>query len=104
MSEPFTGRKRPAGNKGDDGFRHRRNEFTGPLLGGTTDLTDHHNRFGGRIVFKQRQRVPELCAYYRISPNTNGCSLTKSGCTQIADDLIGKCGAAADYTYTSLKK
>src|SRR5690606_28759222 len=62
----------------------------------TTDLADHDDRFGLRVVLEHFQNVDEVGARDRVTTDTNTAGLTETGVSGLLDRFIGQ-GAGARH-------
>src|SRR5690606_28151483 len=62
----------------------------GLFLGGTTDLTDHDDRFGLRVFLEQLEDIDEVGARDRVATDTNAGRLAEAGVGGLLDRFIGQ--------------
>mmetsp|Transcript_4922 Transcript_4922/g.10845 ORF Transcript_4922/g.10845 Transcript_4922/m.10845 type:complete len:344 (+) Transcript_4922:27-1058(+) len=71
-------------------------EVSSVLLGLTSDLTDHHNALGLRILQEPLQAVNEIGAVERVTSNPDASSLAEPRHSGLVDRFVGQ-GARARY-------
>ena len=71
-------------------------EGCGVLLGGPTDLADHDDAFGRRVVIEQPENIDEVGAVDRVATDADRGRLAKAESGQLIDGLIGQSAGAGD--------
>ena len=71
-------------------------ELSGILLGGTTDLTDHDDTFGLRVLEEDLKAVDEVGAAEGVTADTDDERLTEAGLGGLVDGLVGESAGTGD--------
>lgn len=74
-------------------------ELGGLLLGAASDLSDHDDTLGVRVVQEQGQAVNEVGSVEGITTDTDAKGLAKTDLSGLVDSLVGKSTGAGDDTY-----
>ena len=101
MSHSSAGRSSTTSNESDNGLvgvSVLLQPLSSLLLSSSTDLSDHHDTLGLRIVGEALQTVDEVGSVERITTNTHDGGLTKTVGGGLPDSLVGQGSRAGHNT------
>ena len=73
----------------------------GSLLSLASDLSDHDDSLGGRVLDEQLQAVDEVCAVEGVATNTNTESLAQTHSAGLVDSFVGQSSGPGDNSNTA---
>ena len=71
------------------------------LLGLASDLSDHNDSLGGRVLDEQLQAVDEVCAVKGVSTNTDTESLAQANSAGLMNSFVGESARPGDDSNTA---